>query len=186
MQPHTESTSTQKYTQAWAHRHRQTVHTFSFFLIIIHFELYQTIWLVMHMLYRLATLIVYFWVSRHKHNLRMQWHAQTQVAGIRYQVLSQGRREFVRVQTARAAWNNSYSSISKVRPSLQLRTPVAVSALPQLSCNTPLKWQLSLLSAIYIYFKTYWRSELSRRTNTTILLQLRSDNMADATPVSVL
>ena len=30
MQPHTESKSTHSFTQAWEHRHRQTVHTFSF------------------------------------------------------------------------------------------------------------------------------------------------------------
>ena len=40
------------------HKHRQTVHTFSLFQILPQLELYQTIWLVMHMLYRLATLIV--------------------------------------------------------------------------------------------------------------------------------
>ena len=68
----------------------------------------------------------------------------------------------------------------------QLRTPVAVSTLPQLSCNTLSKLQFSLLSEIHIYSRMYWHSELSCRTNTTILLQLRSDNVANAMPVSVL
>ena len=50
--PHTESMSTHSFTQAQAHRRRQNVHTFESFLI----WLYQTILLVMHMLYWQATL----------------------------------------------------------------------------------------------------------------------------------
>ena len=44
---------------AWTHWHGQAVHAFSFLWIPPHLELYQTIWLVMHMLYCLATLIVF-------------------------------------------------------------------------------------------------------------------------------
>ena len=66
MQPHTESMSIHSFTQAWAHRHRQTVHTISFLWILPHLELYQTICLIMHMLHCLATL--YFCISRLKRN----------------------------------------------------------------------------------------------------------------------
>ena len=48
----------------------------------------------------------------------------------------------------------------------QSRMPVAVSVLPHLSCYTPSKLQVSLLSAILIYSITYWHSELFCQTNT--------------------
>ena len=57
---HTASMSTCSFTQAWAHRHRHTVDTFFFPRILPHLELYQTIWLVMYMLYRSACLLCMF------------------------------------------------------------------------------------------------------------------------------
>ena len=63
-----------------------------------HIESYQTIWLVMHVI--LPSHIV-FLGSRHKHNSECSdMHIGT--------VFSQGRREFIRVQTALIAGDNSY------------------------------------------------------------------------------
>ena len=63
-----------------------------------HLELYQSIWLVMHVI--LSSHIV-FLHSRHKHNSECSdMHTGT--------VFSQSRREFIRVQTALVAGDISY------------------------------------------------------------------------------
>ena len=54
------------------------------------------------------------------------------------------------------------------------RSPVAVSTMPRLSCNTQVKSHFPLLSVICIYSRAYLCSELSCRTNTAILLRLES------------